>query len=341
MGRIGRKMLARHATLLGIALVMLIYGELLTHAPATGQDFRLFYAAATVLHEDGNPYDLQQLVRAETRLYHPATAAQRASFQGNPMVQGPLLLIALLPAVGHPPMAAFAVYAAVLGLLAALALMALARAWPADHAPRRAFLGLISPVTFLCVMLGQPDPLLLLSIVMALWLLQRGGVMHTPWVPREQMQDAATLQAKQASHDGLGAPASSRQRGPARCRRSQEVVLNYTGIDLEQNSHVMHHPLRCRLGGIVLARGWTRPALAGFVLSLGLIKPQIIAGPVLLLGLMAAPRRRLAGYCAGLLAGGAGFAGATLLVAGPGVLAGWLSELAGFGKTTIYAQVDI
>jgi hypothetical protein len=266
-------MLARFAMSLGLTIILLIYGELLAHAPATGQDFRLFYAAATVLHEGGNPYNVRQLVRTETRLYHPTTASQRASLAGNPMVQGPLLLVALLPAVGRPPMAAFAPFAVLLGVLAALAQIVFARAWPVAYMRRRILLGLVSPVTFLCIMLGQPDPLLLLATAIAVWALQRRSASPSP--------------------------------------------------------------------DTLLSREWLYAAAAGLVLSVGLIKPQIIAGPILLLGLMAARHRRLAGYCAGLLVGSAVFAGLTVLVVGPEVLAGWLGELAGFGKTTIYGQVDI
>lgn len=249
---------ARILAVLGIAVVLAFYIEVLAHAPATGQDFRLFYAAATVLRHGGDPYDQRQLYRAEARLYRPVTAAQRSLLQGNPLPEGPPLVLALRPLVGLLPTTAYRLYAAFLATAAAAAVALLALLWPARHGLRRAVLGLISPVVFLGVMLGQPDALFLLAFTLALWLLGRG-----------------------------------------------------------------------------------RAAPAGALLAIGLIKPQIIAGPIVLLAALAWRRGRLGAYAGGLLAGLLAFAGAGLAFAGPAVTEGWLRELAGFGQTTLYAQVDI
>ena len=127
-----------------------------------------------------------------------------------------------------------------------------------QHPWKRAFLLLISPVTFLGVLLGQPDAVLLLLLVLALWCLSRG-----------------------------------------------------------------------------------RAAPAGFALALGLVKPQIMAGPIVLLAVLSWRRGQLGPYLAGLAAGVAAFVGSSLLVAGPAVVQGWAHELAGFGGTTVYTQVDI
>src|SRR5436309_13168209 len=172
----GRGTLARVSrvlALLGVAVVLAFYAELLAHAPATGQDFRNFYAAATVLRHGGNPYDLHQLLRWENRLYRPSTAKQRATLAGNPYVQGPPLAIALMPAVGFPPAAVYPIYAALLAAAALSALALPARLQPAQHPWKRASLLLISPITFLGVLLGQPDAVLLLLLVLALWSLSR------------------------------------------------------------------------------------------------------------------------------------------------------------------------
>ena len=248
----------RILALFGIAVVLAFYAEMLAHAPATGQDFRNFYAAAAVLRHGGNPYDLHQLLRWEDRLYRPTTAAQRASLRGNPYVQGPPLAMALMPAVGLPPASVYRVYAALLVAAAVAALAVLAHLQPVQHPWKRAFLLLISPVTFLGVLLGQLDAVLLLLLVLALWCLRRG-----------------------------------------------------------------------------------RAAPAGFALALGLVKPQIMAGPIVLLAALSWRRGRLGAYLAGLAAGAAAFVGSSLLVAGPAVVQGWAHELAGFGGATVYTQVDI
>ena len=211
-----------------------------------------------MLRHGGNPYDLHQLLRWEDRLYRPTTAAQRASLAGNPYVQGPPLAMALMPAVGLPPASVYHGYAALLVAAAVAALAVLAHLQPVQHPWKRAFLLLISPVTFLGVLLGQPDAVLLLLLVLALWCLSRG-----------------------------------------------------------------------------------RAAPAGFALALGLVKPQIMAGPIVLLAVLSGHRGQLGTYVAGLAAGVAAFVGSSLLVAGPAVVQGWAHELAGFGGTTVYTQVDI
>jgi hypothetical protein len=164
----------------------------------------------------------------------------------------------LMPAVGLPPASVYRVYAALLAVAAVAALALLAHLQPVQHPWKRAFLLLISPVTFLGVLLGQPDAVLLLLLVLALWCLSRG-----------------------------------------------------------------------------------RAAPAGFALALGLVKPQIMAGPIVLLAVLSWRRGQLGTYLAGLAAGAAAFVGSSLLVAGPAVVQGWAHELAGFGGTTVYTQVDI
>lgn len=250
--------LRRAVALVGLALVLAFYAEVLAHAPVTGQDFRNFYAAATVLHGGGNPYDIHQFVAAAERLYHPTMASQRAALAGNPYVQGPPLAAALLPFVGRPPAALYRIYAAIMVAAAAVALALLARLWPAKGSPWRIVVLLSSPVTFLCILLGQPDPLLLLALALALW-----------WLDRDH------------------------------------------------------------------------PAAAGCVLALGLIKPQIMAGPIVLLAVLAWRRRRLKAYALGVVAGAAVFVGVSLLVTGPDVVRGWIGELIGFSGATVYTQVDI
>jgi len=251
----------RALTLIGVILVLGFYAEVLAHAPVKGQDLRNFYAAATLLRHGGNPYDAAQFLGQQEALYHPLHAADRAALAGNPYVQGPPLAIALMPFVGAAQSAVYRVWAVILGLCAAIALVLLARLWPAPHAARRAFLLSISPVTFLGILLGQPDAALLLALVAALWTLERA------------------------------------------------------------------HP-------------WSS-GLSGLLLTVGLIKPQIIAGPIILLAVLAWRRGRLAPYAGGVCGGIILFVALSLLVAGPTVVGGWAGELVGFGQATVYNQVDI
>ena len=251
----------RILTLIGVILVLGFYAEALVHAPVTGQDLRNFYAAATLLQHGGNPYDAGPFLARQEALYHPIHAADRAALAGNPYVQGPPLAIALMPFVGAAPSTVYVYWAVTLGLCAAMALVTLARLWPTARSTRRAFLLLISPVTFLGILLGQPDAVLLLALVLALWTLERD------------------------------------------------------------------HP-------------WSS-GLSGLLLTIGLIKPQLIAGPIVLLAVLAWRRGRLAPYTGGVLGGAALFLALSLLGASPTVVGGWAGGLVGFGRATVYNQVDI
>ena len=243
---------------LGTFLVLCFYAEMIAHAPATGQDFRNFYAAASLVRRGGNPYDQRQFLREEERLYRPASAGQVAAMAGNPYVQGPLLAIALMAILDLPPNDAYAVWAAFLAAALVATVALLSRLWPTHDAVRRGFTLLISPVAFLGLLLGQPDAVLVLLLALSCWLLYH------------------------------------------------------------------RHPMA-----------------AGLALTPGLIKPQIIAGPVLILALLAWQHRRLSRYALGLLSGSAAFVGTSLAIVGPATLGSWAAELVGFGGTAMYGQVDI
>jgi len=161
-----------------LLLVLSFYGEVLAHAPVVGQDFRVFYSAATVIQHGGSPYDVRALVRVEDRLFPTRSATERRDRRANPYIQGPLLALIFVPFLGFPPAVVYDIYAAALLAAAAVALLVLDRVrrdgvGPIAHAPRRALPLLLSPVVFLAVLLGQPDPLLLLLFALAWHALQR------------------------------------------------------------------------------------------------------------------------------------------------------------------------
>jgi len=161
-----------------LLLVLSFYGEVLAHAPVVGQDFRVFYSAATVIQHGGSPYDVRALVRVEDRLFPTRSATERRDRRANPYIQGPLLALIFVPFLGFPPAVVYDIYAAALLAAAAVALLVLDRVrrdgvGPIARAPRRALPLLLSPVVFLAVLLGQPDPLLLLLFALAWHALQR------------------------------------------------------------------------------------------------------------------------------------------------------------------------
>lgn len=182
--RTRRPMFRRRATTrralrtIAMVLVLCFYGEVLTHAPVVGQDFRVFYSAAAVIQHGGSPYDARALTRAEDHLFPARSAAERRDRRANPYIQGPLLALVFVPFLRFPPTVVYNAYAAALLAVTAVALLVIDRVrrdgvGPIAHAPRRALPLLLSPVVFLAVLLGQPDPLLLLLFALAWHALQR------------------------------------------------------------------------------------------------------------------------------------------------------------------------
>ncbi len=267
--RARRPMFRRRATTrralctLATVLILCFYGEVLTHAPVVGQDFRVFYSAAAVIQHGGSPYDARALARAEDHLFPARSAAERRDRRANPYIQGPLLALLFVPFLRFPPTVVYDAYAAALLAAAAAALLVIDQVRRDNvgrgvRAPRRTLLLLLSPVVFLAVLLGQPDPLLLLLFALAWHALQRRHM-----------------------------------------------------------------------------------ALASALLAVACVKPQIMAGPIVLLAVLAWRAGGIRPYLGGLLAGAASVVGCCLLFAGPLVTGDWLRALVSFGGATVYAQVDI
>jgi len=248
---------------IAIVLVLCFYGEVLTHAPVVGQDFRVFYSAAAVIQHGGSPYDARALTRAEDHLFPARSAAERRDRRANPYIQGPLLALVFVPFLRFPPTVVYDAYAAALLAAAAAALLVIDRVrrdsvGRTTRARRRTLPLLLSPVVFLAVVLGQPDPLLLLLFALAWHALQRRHM-----------------------------------------------------------------------------------ALASALLAVACVKPQIMAGPIVLLAVLAWRAGGIRPYLGGLLAGAVSVVGCCLLFAGPLVTDDWLRALVSFGGGTVYTQVDI
>ena len=95
---------------------------------------------------------------------------------------------------------------------------------------------------------------------------------------------------------------------------------------------------------LVLALRWMQrgcATYAGAILMVGLIKPQIMAGPILLLAVLAWRRGKLASYGVGLVAGVVGIGAAVALVARPTLLVAWFSSMTQFTQGNMYAQHDL
>lgn len=248
-------------TLLG-CLVITLYAAMFSAFPAAaGYDFRIWYAAAAVLHHGGNPYNSTQLFRQEMTLYHALpwmNAWQRWWFAQNPYVHGTLLAVMFIPSLAWSHATVYPIAFAALMLTIGASLLMLARLWPRERWRTWLLYLLLSPIAFVGPFLGQVDAIFLLAFVLAL-----------RWAERQQFFPA------------------------------------------------------------------------GCVLTIGLIKPQIIAGPLIVLFIIAWQRKALMAYLKGLAAGSLAVLLLSVAAGSPRIILYWLTSMQHFGAGAIYKQNDL
>src|SRR2546428_356544 len=128
------------------AVLVLAYARQLVAAPTAGQDFRAFFAAATVAARGGDPYDWTALGHIEDALYNTPThvrAGDSTYYDFLPYPEGPWLALALEPLTGLAWQTVYPIFAALMLLAiatgsvlafgaAALALPGVLIHWPAE-----------------------------------------------------------------------------------------------------------------------------------------------------------------------------------------------------------------
>jgi hypothetical protein len=170
----------RQRLLVVFLLAMLIpYGRQLLTSSTVGQDFRAFFAAATVVAQHGDPYNWPTLAATEYRLYD----APLGLLPGNPAYyeflafpEGPWLAYALVPATSLPWQAAYALYAVLLGLilLAASFLTFTLLGWSVRRAALGAGCTLLCAVGFINLFMGQVS-VVVFGAFIAAWLFAHAG----------------------------------------------------------------------------------------------------------------------------------------------------------------------
>ena len=135
------------------AVLLLAYARQLVNAPTAGQDFRAFFAAATVAAQGGDPYDWTALGHIEDALYNtPAhvRAGDPTYYDFLPYPEGPWLALALEPLTGLSWQTVYPVFAALMLLaIASGSWLILARlGWPAPRLRIAVVVATISPIAF-------------------------------------------------------------------------------------------------------------------------------------------------------------------------------------------------
>ena len=161
------------------AVLLLAYARQLVNAPTAGQDFRAFFAAATVAAQGGDPYDWTALGHIEDALYNtPAhvRAGDPTYYDFLPYPEGPWLALALEPLTGLSWQTVYPVFAALMLLaIASGSWLILARlGWPATRLRIAVVVATISPIAFFNIFQGQVSALVFLGFAAGWYLAGRG-----------------------------------------------------------------------------------------------------------------------------------------------------------------------
>ncbi len=161
------------------AVLCLAYARQLLTSPTAGQDFRAFFAAATVTAHGGDPYDWTALGRTEDALYNAPIHARPGDARYNdflPFPEGPWLALGLQPLTRLPWQAVYPFFAGV--MLLAIAggawLVLLRLGWPPARRRIAVAVAALSPIAFLNVFQGQVSALVFLGFAGAWYLASRG-----------------------------------------------------------------------------------------------------------------------------------------------------------------------
>jgi len=161
------------------AVLVLAYTRQLVNAPTAGQDFRAFFAAATLAAHGGDPYDWTALGHTEEALYNSPghiRVGDAAYYDFLPYPEGPWLALALEPLTGLSWRAVYPIFAALMLLaIAAGSWLILSRlGWPSTRRRIGVVVATLSPIVFFNIFQGQVTALVFLGFAAAWYLAWRG-----------------------------------------------------------------------------------------------------------------------------------------------------------------------
>jgi hypothetical protein len=184
----------RQRLLVFFLLAMLIpYGRQLVTSSTVGQDFRAFFAAATVVAHHGDPYNWPTLAATEYQLYdapNRLVPGDAAYYEFLAFPEGPWLAYGLVPLTNLPWQVAYAIYASLLGLilLATSWLTFTMLGWSYRLAALGAGCTLLCAVGFINLFMGQVSVIVFAALIAAWWLAKNrrpflgGAVLVLVWL---------------------------------------------------------------------------------------------------------------------------------------------------------------
>src|SRR6266853_6140141 len=161
------------------AVLVLAYARQLVVAPTAGQDFRAFFAAATLAAQGGDPYDWTALGHTEGALYNSPEhirVGDPAYYDFLPYPEGPWLALALEPLTGLSWQTVYPIFAALMLLaIATGSWLILARlGWPSARRRIAVVVATLSPIAFFNIFQGQVSALVFLGFAAGWYLAFRG-----------------------------------------------------------------------------------------------------------------------------------------------------------------------
>src|SRR5207248_6575062 len=144
-----------------------------------GQDFRAFFAAATLAAQGGDPYDWAALGHTEEPLYNSPghiRVGDPAYYDFLPYPEGPWLALALEPLTGLTWQTVYPIFAALMLLaIATGSWLILARlGWPSTRRRIGVVVATLSPIAFFNIFQGQVTAVVFLGFAAAWYLAWRG-----------------------------------------------------------------------------------------------------------------------------------------------------------------------
>jgi hypothetical protein len=163
----------RQKLAVGFLVLMLAgYARQVISSPTLGQDFRVFFAAASVVAEGGDPYSWPGLAQRENDLYNAPqhlTPSDPTFYYFLAYPEGPWLAFGLVPLTGLPWQTAYAIYAILVTLAIVAGALVVFRllSWRPSLRGIGSACVILSPIGFINVFMGQVSALVFFGFALA------------------------------------------------------------------------------------------------------------------------------------------------------------------------------
>jgi len=287
-----------------VALVVVLvayYAVVLTRGAGTGVDFACFRSAAILFAHGGNPYDAARLWHTQDALYNAPRhlrPGMRDYYYLDRYYNPPLFHAALVPLARLPFAGGYAIYTALVVILAVVGAWLTLRAlgWRGRATVAATGILLVSPGFFLAARNGQQSTLLLCALGAALYAVRRdrpalaGAVLALGWVKPHLLVPFALIAplllpsrramlrwyAGFAAATAFGVALTLLLAGPASIAAWLHLLLHYGATVDSLHSYL---PSLSGMGLVALPHPWNKIISFGLMAAgLGVIVAIVVRG---------------------------------------------------------------